>query len=102
MDIVQGTTASIDFQLTDNGAAVNLTGGTVVLILKDAYGVAVDTSGDDVSVLDADEGMLRVRLDTLDLDVSKSPYYARWKVTLAGADAFYPQGAADVWTVHPQ
>ena len=102
LTIVEGTTANMDFTLTADGAAVNLTGATVVLVLSDKDGTAVTTTG-DVVVVTAAEGKVRFAPDAADLDASLSPYRARFKVTDSGGQiSYYPNTAADPWTVTPE
>ena len=102
LTIVEGTTANMDFTLTADGAAVNLTGATVVLVLSDKDGTAVTTTG-DVTVVTAADGKVRYQPDAADLDASLSPYRARFKVTDSSSQiAYYPNSLADVWTVTPE
>ena len=102
LTIVEGTTANLDFALTADGSAVNLTGATVTLVLSDKDGTAVTTTG-DVTVITAASGTVRYAPDSTDLDSTKSPYRARFKVTDSGAQiAYYPSGLADAWTVTPE
>ena len=102
LTIVEGTTANLDFVLTADGAAVNLTGSTVTLVLSDKDGTAIPTTG-DVSVVTAAEGKVRYAPDAADLASSTSPYRARFKVTDASSQiAYYPSGRADPWTITPE
>ena len=97
--ITEGTTANMDFVLTADGAAVNLTGATVTLVLTDKDGTAVTTTG-DVSIVTAADGKVRYAPDAADLVASTSPYRARFKVTDSGGQiAYYPSGLADIWTI---
>ena len=101
LTVVEGTTANLDFRLTADGAAVNLTGATVVLLLYDKDGTAITTTG-DVSVIDATDGQVRYAPDAADLDPAVTPHRARFKVTIATLDSFYPSGPADRWVVVAQ
>lgn len=97
-ELVDGWTEVVDFQLKSDGVVVNLTGGTVELILKGNDGIAVDTAG-NTSILDAVNGKVRYIPDAADLVATKSPYSARWKVTLSSRISFFPNGGADEWIV---
>jgi len=100
IEVVQGWTGPIDMQLKADGVAVDLTGMTVVLILKDKDGTSVDTAG-DVSILDAATGKVRYLGDPTDLVAANSPFRARWQVTDgAGRVVYFPSGPPDVWKVY--
>lgn len=100
LEINEGWTDDLDFQLTANGVAVNLTGMTVTLELKGNDDVAVDTAG-DVTVFDAADGKVRYNPDGADLVNAKNPYRAHWKVDDGGGKiAFFPSGKPDLWIVH--
>ena len=102
LTITAGTTANLDFLLTANRSAVNLTGATVTLVLKDKNGTAVTTTG-DISVISATGGTVRYAPDATDLVASASPHRARFKVTDSGGQiAYYPSDKADIWTVTPE
>ena len=102
LTITEGTTANLDFVLTADGTAVNLTGATVTLVLSDKDGTAISTLG-DVSVVTAAEGKVRFAPDAADLSASVSPLRARFKVTDASSQiAYYPSGRADTWTITPE
>ena len=97
-ELVEGWTEVVDFQLKSDGVVVNLTGGTVELVLKGNDGLAVDTAG-NTAILDAANGKVRYTPDAADLTAAKSPYSARWKVTLSAKVSFFPSGGADEWIV---
>lgn len=100
VSLVEGWTGPLDFALKANGAAQDLTGATVVLILSKRDGVAVDTAA-DVSIIDAAAGTVRYAPDATDLTYADNPYRARFKVTDgAGKITFFPSGEADKWTVY--
>ena len=102
LTITAGTTASLDFRLTADGSAVNLTGATVTLVLKDKSGTAVTTTG-NVTVISATGGTVRFAPDAADLVATVSPHRARFKVTDSSSKiAYYPSGKADIWTVTPE
>ena len=97
--IVEGVTTALEFQLLEAGSAINLTGITVALLLTDKDGVDVTTSG-DVSTSDATNGKVTYTPGASDLDSTKSPYKARWRLTDgSSAISYVPSGLRDVWTV---
>lgn len=99
VDWVEGETAPRDFILQEDGAAFNLTGLTVELVLKDKNGSAVDMTG-DVSVPTPAAGLVRVTPDSTDLTLARSGMFARFKVTDgAGGIGYFPRGEPDVWRV---
>ena len=102
LTITAGTTASLDFRLTADGSAVNLTGATVTLVLKNKSGTAVTTTG-NITVISATGGTVRFAPDATDLVATDSPLHARFKVTDSSSKiAYYPSGKADIWTVTPE
>lgn len=100
--LVEGWTERIVETLTTDGAAQNLSGVTVTLMLYDntdtqiAYGgtAGIDTAADGKVYFDPAAG---------DLLASKSPYSVRWKVTDgSGKVAYWPAGQSDApvkWNV---
>lgn len=102
---VEGETKPVDVTLYDGeGAgrvAINGTGLTVVLVLRDRVGALVPTAG-TVDWLVAASGSVRYNPAVTDLRTSSSPYHARFKVTDGSADdAYYPNGEAEEWKVRP-
>lgn len=97
--IVAGTTTALEFQLLEGGSAINLTGITVELLLTDKDGTSVTTTG-DVSVTGASTGTVTYTPDSADLDATKSPYKARWKLTDGSGNISYvPTGLRDEWSI---
>jgi len=102
-NLVEAETKPVDVTLYDgegvNKVAINGTGLTVTLYLRDRNGGLVNVTG-EVAWLVAADGTVRYSPAAGDLKVERSPYAARFKVTDgSGKDAFYPNGPADVWTV---
>lgn len=102
-NIVEAETKPLDVTLYDGeGAtrtAVNGTGLTVTLVLRDRSGAIVQTAG-DVSWLVAAAGTVRFQPALTDFKAARSPYQARFIVTDSGGNtASYPNGRADEWTV---
>ena len=101
LKLVEGHTGVIDEILKANGAAVNLTGMTVELVLQTADGAFVDTAT-DVTVETPAEGVVRYTPDAADLLATDTPHVARWKVTDGnGHVVFFPSEAGEVWEVQP-
>lgn len=102
MEIVEGWTGNVDAQLKADGLAVDLTGMTLALILRDEDGTVVTTTG--VTVSSSTSGKVTYAPGSSnDLKSSKSPYSAHWKVVDGtGKIVFFPSGKADVWVVHSQ
>lgn len=96
--LVAGWTEPIDQLLKADGTAINGTGLSVTLILRDRSGAEVDTSG-KVDWLVASSGTVRYLPALDDLRVEGSPYTARWRVTSSGKYLYFPNAAADTWTV---
>ena len=99
--LTHGRTAPITEQLLIGGAAFNATGFTPELVLKDVFGNVVDTAN-DVTWEDAAVSKIKYTPDAADLDSTKSPYLAHWKVTSGSGIDFFPEGRAAIWEVHPQ
>lgn len=102
LEIIEGWTGDLDFQLKSDGVVVNLSGMTVALILQDSNNAPVSFAGTTV-ILDAATGKVRFSPNAADLVAAKSPYNARWKVTDGASKiVFFPSGTDDIWTVRPQ
>jgi hypothetical protein len=91
----------IDAILLADGTAINGTGLTIALVLKDRGGNCIDKSG-KVSWLDAAAGKVRYRPVLTDLLAKASPHSARWVVSLLGQDSYYPNKAPEQWIVRAQ
>lgn len=105
LDLVEGWTARIDYQLSGTDkttgitGAVNLAGMTVVLDLNDRSGVHISPTGAS-GISDATTGKVYFDPAVGDLLHSKAPYQVRWKVTDSGGkDSFFPQGSTEIWNV---
>jgi hypothetical protein len=97
-DLVEGWTEPIDATLKADGVAINGTGLTVTLVLRDRQGGPVDVTG-KVDWLVAASGTVRYSPAGDDLKAAGSPYAARWRVTSAGKYVYFPNGEPDVWKV---
>jgi len=99
LNLIEGWTGDLDFTLKADGSAINGTGTTPTLVLRDRNGGTVDMTG-KVAWISAAAGTVRYSPAATDLKAQLSPYEARFKVTDASSkDVFFPNGAADVWTV---
>lgn len=102
-NLVEAETKPIDVTLYDgegaSRAAIDGTGLTVTLVLRDRSGGVVNVTG-EVAWQTQASGIVRYSPSANDLKAERSPYEARFKVTDGSLkDAFYPNGAADVWVV---
>ena len=101
LDIVEGWTGPIDFQLKEDDVAANLTGDTVIAQAVTRRRVTSVLTG-DLSILAATDGKVRLTPDTGDFLAAQSPYELRFKRTLAGGgDVWYPSGEAVLLKVRP-
>ena len=97
--LVEGWTDPIIQQLLNDGAAVNLTGCTVELLLYDCNNHVI-VHGGSATVLDAATGKVKFEAAASDFVASKSPLKVRWKVTdNADEVSYFPNAAADTWIV---
>jgi hypothetical protein len=95
----QGTTEPQGFELSADGAVVNLTGLTVGIEVKDKDKTIVTSPG-TVSVVNASLGLVQLVPNPAKFSVAKSPYFVRWTVT-NGASMFKVPNSliADIWQV---
>jgi hypothetical protein len=99
-DIVAGTTNVLQFQLIENGQAIDITGITVTLLLEDRTGTAVPSPG-TVTTIDALNGKVQLTpTNAAVFTASAGPYYARWVLTtMTGLVSFVPSSQRDVWNI---
>lgn len=98
-ECVEGWTGDLDFYLRADGTTPSgtMSGMTVELILKDADGNQLETTG-DVAVLSASAWTVRYSPDAADLPAGS--YRARFKVTDSnGKVVFFPNKAWDDWKI---
>lgn len=100
IEIIEGWTDPIEFQLTEGGQAIPLSGVTVTLLLRDRTGTTVPTTS-MVTVVDEDDGTVLLTPSNANMFVAANgPYYARWKLTGAGIVVSYaPTGVRDIWYI---
>jgi hypothetical protein len=100
LDLTEGWTGPLPFTLKADGTAVNLTGMTVTMVLKDNAGNDVTTTG-DVVITTAASGLVTYTPDATDLLASGSPYTVRFQVVDGSSQTvFFPNGQPDeikVW-----
>jgi hypothetical protein len=99
--IVEGTTAKMRLQLTDDGSSANGSGmNAPELILKDRDGRNASVSSVTAWVTAA-SGILDVTVGSLGLSAQRGPYTAPFKLTDSnGLIAYYPNGEKpDEWRV---
>lgn len=97
----EGQTAAILRTILADGSAINGTGLTLSLVLKDRAKGLVPISG-SVSWEDQTNGVAKYEPAAGDLVAIRSPYTAQWWVTDASNDSRpAPQGQAEVWRVWP-
>ena len=95
----EGWTGAIQRTLTADGAAIDGTGLTVSLGLRDRAGALVPTTG-NVSWLSQGAGTVTFSPASGDLVAAKGPYTAKWKATDSSSDdVFFPDGEPETWKI---
>lgn len=102
---IQGQTAPKRFRIVDKaGTPLNLNGRTVTLVLTKYRkpGSVISLAG-GVTVVDADDGIVKYTPDSDDLVAADSPLFARFKIDGADGIAYAPEEDADAleWLVRP-
>lgn len=103
LDLVEGWTGPIDYDLLADGTPVNASssnGDVVSLVLHNRAGTTVSTTG-DVTFLTSSTGRVRYLPGVNDLVAQASPYRARFRIENNGQIVFFPSGPAEQWTVYP-
>lgn len=99
LELVEGWTQRIRYQLLADDDPVDLTGCTVEVVASDKSDAAVTFSG-SAGVATAATGIVYFDPASTDLKESKQPYRMRWKVTDgSGKVAFYPRKDRETWKV---
>lgn len=101
LEIVEGWTDELGpFTLKADGAAVDLTGMTEELIVRDRNGALVTLAGTTRISDTPTTGQVYYQPDAADLPNSAQPYSLHWKITDGdGNVVFFPNGAPDTITV---
>jgi hypothetical protein len=92
VDITEGWTSALDFQLLLNGAAFDATGMTLASVVRDREGklVTVSTAWGTQAT-----SLARLSPVVTDFVAAQGPYSLRFRVTDgAGKIAYFPQGDA--------
>jgi hypothetical protein len=97
LDIVEGWTAELGpFTLKNDGGALNLTGLTVVPLIRDADQRLITFAGTSEKDADQTTGRMYLTPTAADFKAARAPYTLRWKVTDSdGKVVHYPNGEAD-------
>lgn len=91
--LVEGWTERIQYRLTNDGTAVNITGATVQIVAFTKDSVEVKFQG-TAGIVTAASGIVYFDPASNDLQSEQSPYSIRWKVTdVTGKVSFFPGGA---------
>ncbi len=99
LSIVEGWTGPMDFILKADGVAVDLTGCTVTLLLRDIDGTSRTLTG-SVSILDGVNGKIRFSPGVNDIGAAGNTLLARFKVVDSSTKiVYFPSGDADKWEV---
>ena len=96
IDLVEGWTEPIEYTILADGAAVDLTGKTVNLLLYDCDQNLLEPAG-ELTITDAPTGKVAFTPAAGDLVAAKSPYYVRFHVVEDGF--FAPNARAEEWHV---
>jgi hypothetical protein len=105
---VAGWTAPRDFQLSIDGEAIDLTGWTVTLILRDASGAAVSSPGAVTLLTQSGATLGQVRWTPASASIlanaGRTPveYTAHFELTSGGSKRYFPnvrKGEAMLWHV---
>lgn len=98
-NLVEGWTERIRYRLYADGVSPSLSGATVALIAHSRQGVALTMAG-TAGVVDA--GTAEVYYDPAanDFSAANSPLQVRWKVTIGGKVAFFPNAdQSEQWVI---
>src|SRR3989304_757129 len=100
VEIVEGWTGNIDFQLKEDDAPANLGTDAVAPTAIDKKRQSVTLAG-DLTIVTATAGKVRLNPDTGDFLATSSPYELRIKRTTGTGVVFYPSGDAVIVDVRP-
>lgn len=101
-NIVEGWTEPVLYSLKYSPAGIvtafPLAGCTVEFEAWDQFNAAITLTG-TTDVVDEDTGSVSFTPAAGDILATNSPMKVRWKVTTPSGIAFFPNGAAEIWTV---
>jgi hypothetical protein len=92
---IEGDTSQRLFVLTQDGAAVDLTGAAVEAVIRPAGAAAVPRTY-PAEIVSAAEGKVGLSPPLL---IRESPYAARFRVLLGGVTRHFPFPDPDTWRV---
>lgn len=87
--LVEGWNGPVEFRLRSDGDVQDLTSWTMEGELYDRNGSIVSAT-DDVAIMTATAGHVKLTPDTDDFRVSGSPYRLRFRGTFAGETVYFP------------
>lgn len=88
-EVVEGWTGALPFTLKADGVAVDLTGMTVSIVLKDALGTSINNSTSGVTVTGSTSGLVEYAPTSSDFVAANTPYKVRFRVVDALAKTVY-------------
>jgi hypothetical protein len=95
MEVVEGATEPLDFGLTVRlygataNTAIDVTGLTVQIVLKDGRNVLVKDTSSGISFTNSTAGLIRYSPSSNDFVAVKTPYRIRFRVTDGGGKTLY-------------
>ena len=105
VSIVEGWTGALPFTLKADGTAVDLTGLTVRIVLKNAAGTVVKNTSSGVTVTGTTSGQVEYSPATSSGDLflaSQTPYKVRFSVTDALSKiVYFPNDEEELIEVNP-
>lgn len=105
MSIVEGWTGALPFTLKADGSPVDLTGLTVRIILKTAYGTVVKNTSSGISITSSTAGQLEYVPSSSSGDLflaSQTPYRVRFSVTdVLPRTVYFPNDEEELIEVNP-
>lgn len=88
-EVVEGWTGALPFTLKADGVAVDLTGMTVSIVLKNALGTSIKDSTAGVTVTNATGGTVEYAPSSSDFVAAHTPYKLRFRVVDALTKTVY-------------
>lgn len=100
-EVVEGWTGALPFTLKADGVAVDLTGMTVSIVLKDYQATVVNDSTSGVTVTSSTAGIVSYAPSSSDFVAARTPYKIRFRVRDALSKVVYfPNVDEDVIVVN--
>lgn len=104
--IVEGWNGALPFTLNADGSAIDLTGLTVKIVLKNAEGTLVKDTTDGITVTSATGGQVEYAPSSSSGDLfvaSQTPYRVRFQVTDAlSKSVYFPNDEEELIEVNPR